>query len=120
MNEIVDIEVAANLIPKGHANGKTLSQMMVVFSNQGWLDNIADPERKTREIISRVGIDYTVCNLQDGQGYFRPTANDVEAFRKWLAQEERRAKVLYKRIRKGKKVFEDFLKERCEEQKIDG
>lgn len=115
----IDIEVAANLIPKGHENALNLNQMMSIFSNMGWLDNSGDPERRTRDIISRVGIDYTVCNLQDGHGYFRPTKDDLDAFRKWISQEESRSKRIYRRLNKAKKVFEDFMKERCDEQRVD-
>lgn len=116
----IDIEQAANLIPKGHENAVSLKQLMSIFENMGWLDNLGDPERRTRDIISRVGMDYCVLNLQDGHGYFRPTKADLDSFRRWLAQEESRALRIETRIRQGRRLFEDFLLGRCEEQEING
>lgn len=119
---MIDIEYAAKLIPLGHKNAKSLDEMVRIFC----LNEVIDDEwsadykrRQTRRIISRVGIDYTVCNLQDGYGYFRPTKEDKDAFRKWISQEEHRAKIIGRRLQKGKKLFEDYMKDRCDEQRMD-
>lgn len=118
MKKDIDIGYVASLIPSGHENAKKLIEMVAIFDNQGLLGE-KDKERDTRRIIARVGIDYVVCNLSDGCGYFRPTKDDKDSFRKWLAQEESRARELGLRINKGKKLFEDFMKERCNEQRLD-
>lgn len=118
MKKDIDIGYVASLIPSGHENAKKLIEMVAIFDNQGLLGE-KDKERDTRRIIARVGIDYVVCNLSDGCGYFRPTKDDKDSFRKWLAQEESRARELGLRINKGKKLFEDFMKERCDEQRLD-
>lgn len=117
MNKDIDLAFVASLIPLGHDNAKKLIEMVAIFENHSLIPNY-DKERATRRLIARIGMDYVVCNLQDGKGYFRPVKDDKDAFRKWLKQEENRAKELGKRIQKGKKLFEDYLKDRCEEQNI--
>lgn len=119
---MIDIEMVAKLIPLGHENAKPLKDMVELFCNYDLVNENHTEEykkRETRNIISRVGIDYVVCNLQDGCGYFRPTKEDKEEFRKWLHQEEARAKIIGRRIQKGKKLFEDYMKDRCYEQGLD-
>lgn len=116
----IDIGDVARLIPVGYENAKTLPEMVQIYKANGFFDNnIVSLERQTRRILARVGIDYVVCNLQDGKGYFRPTKEDLSELRKWVNQEERRAKEIGKRIHKGKRLLEDFYKERCNEQRLD-
>lgn len=117
----MDIEKIAKCIPKGHDNALPLKTLVTIFENHGLLDDELTEDtrlREARRMISRVGIDYVICNLQDGKGYFRPTKEDTDNFRKWISQEENRAKRIGRRLHMGKKLFEDYLKERCEEQQI--
>lgn len=119
---MIDVEMVANLIPLGHENAKPLRELLPVFAQHEIIDEEWSEDyqkRAARNVISRVGIDYVICNLQDGCGYFRPTKADKEAFRKWLNQEENRARQIGKRIQKGKKLFEDYLKDRIDEQRLD-
>lgn len=118
MSEILDVERVASIIPKGHENALNLNQIVALFENQGWLDDVKDKERTARRIIERTGYEYTICNLQDGKGYFRPTKKDTTDFRRWILQEESRLAKISKRLSVGRKLFEDFLKERLDEQEI--
>lgn len=113
----IDLEEVANSIPKGQENARPLADMVKIFDGYGWLPN-HDKERKTRDLISRARMEYVICNLQDGKGYFRPTKDDFEALRKYTNQERNRAKEVGRRARLGEALLMDFYKERCEEQKI--
>lgn len=50
--------------------------------------------RKVREEVSKAREKETIINLQDGQGYFRPTKDDVVELRRYVNQENSRAKSL--------------------------
>lgn len=119
---MIDVEEVVHLIPLGYENAKPLEQMVKIFDGYSLLEGVSDGNkgRRTRDIISRVGIDYVVCNLSDGRGYFRPTIEDEPQLRKWVAQEKNRAMQTGRRVRKGSELLEDFYKNRCEEQKING
>jgi len=117
----IDIEQVARVIPLGHDNAKNLSEMVSIFESHGWLSDmsVSNRERRTRDIISRVRMDYVICNIQDGKGYFRPTKEDLEALRKYTEQEKSRAKEIGRRARLGESLLMDFYKERCHEQRLD-
>lgn len=113
------IEQVANIIPKGHENAITLPQVVSIFENMGILEvGTKDNSRHARRILQRVGYDYVICNLQDGKGYFRPTKRDTDDFRRWIKQEEARITKVSRRLCMGRKLFEDFIKDRLDEQEI--
>lgn len=116
MNREYTLEEVANIIPKGHENAIKLEQVVSIFNNYGWVGE--SDYRGARRIIERVGYEYTICNLQDGAGYFRPTKKDLMDFKKWIKQEEARISKVSKRLKIGRGLFEDFLKDRLEEQVI--
>lgn len=115
---MIDVGSVIKLIPVGSANAKSLDEMIVIFANAGLLDEVKDKGRKTRDIISRVRMDYVIVNNQDGKGYFRPTIEDFDELRRYAAQERSRAREIGRRARLGDALLMDFYKERCKEQKI--
>lgn len=67
--------------------------------------NITDSE--LRKEIKKLRQEYVILNLQDGNGYFRPSAEDIEHVKKFKQQEENRAKSIFWTL----KPVREFLKE---------
>lgn len=70
-----------SMIPIGHDNGVTLSDL-VKRTGAG--------EREIRNAISKARNAIVIVNLQDGKGYFIPTEKEAGLAYKWLKQEEAR------------------------------
>lgn len=118
--KVVDITEIISLIPIGHENAINLEKLTEEFEKRGWLDDCSPTtkSRVVRKMIERTGYEYVICNLQDGHGYFRPTADDLSSYKKWLNQEQARLEKISKRLKIGRALFEDFLRDRLKEQKI--
>lgn len=85
-------------IPIGRKNAvrrKTLSMRL----------NLTDSE--LRKEIKKLRQEYVILNLQDGNGYFRPSEEDTEYVKKFKEQEEKRAKSIFWTL----KPVREFLKE---------
>ena len=85
-------------IPIGRKNAvrrKTLSMRL----------NLTDSE--LRKEIKKLRQEYVILNLQDGNGYFRPSEEDTEYVKKFKEQEEARAKSIFWTL----KPVREFLKE---------
>ena len=67
--------------------------------------NITDSE--LRKEIKKLRQEYVILNLQDGNGYFRPSKDDIEHVKKFKQQEEKRAKSIFWTL----KPVREFLKE---------
>lgn len=72
-----------NLIPRGQANAVTRRELCELT---GWND------RKVREAIFQARRDHLILNLQDGNGYFRPTEDESHLVKRFYEQEMKRLK----------------------------
>ena len=61
-----------------------------------------------RELISKARIDYTILNLSDGNGYYRPSKDDLLDLQRYIKQEEKRAISTFKSLEMAKKLYEDY------------
>ena len=67
-----------------------------------------DADRNTRRLIENARIDYTILNLSDGKGYYRPTKDDLQDLQRYIRQGESRARANFKNISMAKALYEDF------------
>ena len=99
----------ADLIPIGRENAinrNVLTELCVSF---GLIDErIKDKDRLMRELISKARIDYTILNLSDGNGYYRPSKDDLLELQRYIRQEEKRAISTFKNLEMAKKLYEDY------------
>lgn len=52
-------------------------------------------DRGVREAISKARRNTPILNMQDGSGYYRPTKEELPELRRYVAQEEKRAKSVF-------------------------
>lgn len=67
-------------------------------------------DRKVRNEIHALRREHCILNMQDGQGYYRPTEDDREQVEAFLKQEASRAKSIFW----SQKGAKEWLKERTE------
>ena len=84
-----------DFIPFGKENAITRDQLKA-------MTGLGD--RKVRNMINKERRYYPIINIQDGDGYFRPTQEEKDYVRKWIKQEMRRAKSSFWSLR-GAKQF---------------
>ena len=68
-----------------------------------------------RRLVKKARIDWTILNLSDGDGYYRPTHDDLLDLRRYIRQEENRGKAVFKNIQNAKKLYEDLKAGRLNE-----
>ena len=84
-------------IPYGRENAVTREQLMMLTGM---------PDRAVREAIAQARRDTVILNLQDGNGYYRPTEDDKPLVERFLRQETKRAKTIFYRL----KAAREYLK----------
>ena len=99
----------ANLIPIGRENAINRNSLTELCVSFGLIDErIKDKDRLMRELISKARIDYTILNLSDGNGYYRPSKDDLLDLQRYIKQEEKRAISTFKSLEMAKKLYEDY------------
>lgn len=81
--KIDKVEIFAELIPKGKDNAikrDDLTQKCVEVGLIG--GNVVDKDRAMRNLLSNAKKDYSITNDGDGSGYYRPTKEDYQRFKK--------------------------------------
>lgn len=105
----------SDFIPTGRENAigrKVLTQLCVAH---GLIDfNIKDKDRAMRALIQKNRHDFVILNLSNGDGYYRPSLDDVQDLQRYIRQEEKRAKSSFKNITLAKAMYEDLIHERFE------
>lgn len=99
----------ADLIPIGRENAINRNALTELCVSFGLIDErIKDKDRLMRELISKARIDYTILNLSDGNGYYRPSKDDLLELQRYIRQEEKRAISTFKNLEMAKKLYEDY------------
>ena len=62
-------------------------------------------DREMRKMIRLARERAPILNLQQGNGYFRPTPDEMNLVDKWMSQEKRRAKSVFRGVRAAKKFL---------------
>ncbi len=65
-------------------------------------------DRKMRLLLERARLDYVILNMSDGKGYYRPTKEDMQELRRYIKQEDSRAKAAFRNHSMARKLLEDF------------
>ena len=98
-----------DLIPIGRENAINRNSLTELCVSFGLIDErIKDKDRLMRELISKARIDYTILNLSDGNGYYRPSKDDLLELQRYIRQEEKRAISTFKNLEMAKKLYEDY------------
>lgn len=106
----------ADLIPIGRENAISRKMLVALCVDQGLVTpTIKDKDRAMRLLIQHDRTDYTILNLSDGDGYYRPSAADLLYLQQYIRQEEKRAKAVFRSLKQAKRLYEDYKKGRIQE-----
>jgi len=94
-----------NFIPFGKANAIPRSELSN-FTGLG--------DRKVRRLISRARKEYVIRSLENGDGYYRPAAEDYPELRRFIKREESRAKSVFISLKRAKALCEDYERGRLD------
>ena len=115
-HEVKEVITIADLIPEGRENSISRAMLTAKCVKNRLIDNKAkDKDRAMRNLVKKARIDWTILNLSDGDGYYRPTHDDLLDIRRYIRQEENRGKAVFKNIQNAKKLYEDLKAGRLNE-----
>ena len=114
-HEVKEMLTIADLIPQGRENAISRAILTEKCVANGLIDRkVKDKDRKMRNLVKKARIDWTILNLSDGDGYYRPSHEDLLELKRYIRQEENRGKAIFKNIQNVKKLYEDYVKGRLE------
>lgn len=105
-----DITVA-DLIPIGRENAISRAYLVTLCVKNHLVDEklkLESKDRAMRRLVERARIDYTILNLSDGEGYYRPSIEDIQDLQRYIRQEEKRAKATFRNLTNAKALYEDY------------
>ena len=115
-HEVKEVITIADLIPEGRENAVSRAILTEMCVANGLIDRkVKDKDRKMRNLVKKARIDWTILNLSDGDGYYRPSHGDLLELRRYIRQEENRGKAIFKNIQNAKKLYEDLMVGRLEQ-----
>lgn len=101
-----------DLIPIGRDNAISRDYLVTLCVQNGLVDDNKNPESKDRamrRLLEKSRLDYTILNLSNGEGYYRPSREDLQDLQKYIRQEESRAKATFRNISNAKALYEDYM-----------
>ena len=115
-HEVKEVMTIADLSPEGRENAISRAILTEKCVANGLIDgHVKDKDRRRRNLVKKARIDWTILNLSDGDGYYRPTHDDLLDLRRYIRQEENRGKAVFKNIQNAKKLYEDLKAGRLNE-----
>lgn len=106
----------ADLIPIGRENAVSRNILTALCVQNGLVDERArDQDRCMRRLLEAARRDYTILNLSNGEGYYRPSKDDLMDLQRYIRQEENRAKATFRNLSNAKALYEDYKKGRITE-----
>lgn len=111
-NEVTIID----LIPIGKDNAisrESLTELCVC--NHLINPNMSDKDRAMRRLLEKARRDCTILNISDGNGYYRASKDDLSDLRKYIRQEDNRARAAFRNHSLARKLYEDYKSERIQE-----
>ena len=106
----------ADLIPEGRENAISRAMLTAKCVRHGLVDkNTKDKDRAMRSLINKARIDYTILNISNGDGYYRPTHDDLLDLRRYIRQEENRGISIFKNLGNARKLYADLKAGRLNE-----
>lgn len=106
------------LIPVGRDNAISRDYLVTLCVQKGLVDQKLRPEsrdRAMRRLLEKERLGYTILNLSDGEGYYRPSRDDLQDLQRYIRQEENRAKSTFRNISNAKALYEDYKRGRLTE-----
>lgn len=100
-----------DLIPVGRENAISREYLTTRCVESGLVDENKKPESKDRamhRLIEQARLDCTILNLSNGEGYYRPSIEDLQDLQRYIRQEESRGKATFRNIANAKALYEDF------------
>ena len=111
----------ADLIPIGRENAISRKMLTQLCVQNNLIDfSVKDKDRAMRNLIEKDRRDFVILNLSNGEGYYRPTVDDVQDLQRYIRQEESRAKASFRNLKKARALYEDFKHSRLEVQTQNG
>ena len=95
------------LIPEGKENAIKRSDLVKTCVDLGIVDG-KDADRETRKLIQLARKDNVILNLSNGEGYYRPSADDMDELARYIKQEDSRAIKAFANVKKAKALLEDM------------
>lgn len=97
-----------DLIPVGRENAISRELLVRLCIQNGLVKDNKYADRSMRKLIEKSRVDFTILNLSDGYGYYRPSSDDLKDLQRYIRQEEKRAKSTFKNLSMAKKLYEDY------------
>ena len=111
----------ADLVPVGRENSISRKMLTQLCVQNNLIDfSVKDKDRAMRNLIEKDRRDFVILNLSNGEGYYRPTVDDVQDLQRYIRQEESRAKASFRNLKKARALYEDFKHSRLEVQTQNG
>lgn len=115
-HEVKEVITIADLIPEGRDNAISRVLLTEKCVANGLIDKcLKHKDRAMRNLIEKARTDWTILNRADAGGYYRPTHEDLLDLRRYIQQEEKRGKSVFKNIQNAKKLYEDLKAGRLNE-----
>ena len=111
----------SDLIPVGRENAISRKMLTQLCVQNNLIDfSVKDKDRAMRNLIEKDRRDFVILNLSNGDGYYRPTVEDIQDLQRYIRQEESRAKASFRNLKKARALYEDFKHSRLEVQTQNG
>ena len=104
----------SELIPEGYDNAVSLKDITEKAVHFGLVKPTNNAPRTTRALIHNARRNEAILNLQDGRGYFKPTADDIDKLSQYLRQEKNRIIGIAREISHATKLLEDMREGRLD------
>lgn len=101
----------ADLIPEGRENAISRLRLVHQCVENGLIEqDVKFKDRAMRKLIEKARVDYVIlarCGEENG-GYYRPTREDMLDLQRYIRQEEKKAKSIFKNLKRARALYEDF------------
>lgn len=106
----------ADLIPLGKDNAISRDYLTLLCVQNHLIDNnVSDKDRAMRRLLEKARTNCTILNISNGNGYYRASKHDIPDLKKYIRQEDNRAKSSFRNHTLAKKLYDDYMFERIKE-----
>lgn len=101
----------ADLVPVGRENAISRQMLVALCVEHGLVEkNLkkSSRDRAMRRLLEQARIDYTILNLSDGKGYYKPSQDDLLDLQRYIRQGNSRAKAVFRSLSTAKALYADL------------
>lgn len=104
------IVTIADLIPEGRDNAISRNSLVQLCVQNGLIEeNVRFKDRAMRKLIEKDRVDFVILNRHGSEGgYYRPTHEDMIDLQRYIRQEEKRAKAVFRNLKMVRALYEDY------------